>query len=506
MNKFVFEQKQKTLFGALMLVGLVSMGITYATDDQFHTRFWSNFLQHSVFFTLIAFTATFFIAATTLAYAGWHTLVKRIVEAQTQLLGVGLILMGILAVTTFGNVHHLYHWADAKAVSTDVILKGKSAFLNKGWYGLATFGFLGVWFFFATKLRSLSLQQDASDFDITYPYYRKMKVWGAAFMPIGGFTSAAAIWLWLMSVDAHWYSTMFAWYTTASAFVSMIAITILLTIYLKSKGYLQEVTNEHLHDLGKFLFAFSIFWTYLWFSQYMLIWYSNNGEETVYFWQRLTKFPVLFYGNFVLNFILPFLILLRNDTKRKIGTLVFTASIVLFGHWWDYLQMAKIAPYLEAQHHLGHGAHDSHSDAEHGAANHGAANHGDAHGAAAQATPAHGAASHAADTAHAGHAAHGEAAHGAAQAADHGHAVATSTVDIDINEGYFQYKPEFVDGIFVPGFLELGTFLGFAGLFLFLVFRQLEKASLIPTNDPYLDEALHHHVGYGGEYPEDGHH
>ncbi|MFM2267254.1 MAG: hypothetical protein RL757_695 [Bacteroidota bacterium] len=518
MRQFVFEQKQKTFFIVLMAIGLLSMVWAFfhgdPSGDHNHTRFWTNFLHNSMFFTLISFTATFFLAATSVVLAGWHTVIKRVVEAQSLFLLGAMGLMGVLWVATMMNGHHMYHWADVEAVKADKVLQQKSAFLNKGWYSVA-FAFLVLWTWFAFKFRSLSLAQDEST-DKTYPFYSKLKFFSGMFMPIAGFTSAAAIWLWLMSVDAHWYSTMFAWYTTASGFVSMIAITILIVIYLKSKGYLQEVTLEHIHDLGKFLFAFSIFWTYLWFSQYMLIWYANNGEETVYFWQRLTKFPVLFYGNLVLNFALPFLILLRNDTKRKTGTLVFVACLVLFGHWWDYLQMAKIGPYIEAEEHRLHAEHAAH-------AGHDAHTKqlGDAHAqpAATHETPAAHAGGHDAHATPVGHdsahatalAGHDSASHAPAHIgeaiASVGHGAAAEVEKPKINEGYFEYAPQLVDGIFVPGFAELGTFCFFAGLFLYLVFLQMSRASLIPGGDPYLDESLHHHVGYGGGHDEhDDHH
>lgn len=117
---------------------------------------------------------------------------------------------------------------------------------------------------------------------------------GSTNITIHWFSSAAMIWLWVMSVDAHWYSTLYAWWTSVSLMVSMIALTIIILITLKIRGYFPLVTIEHLHDLGKYLFAFSIFWTYMWFSQFMLIWYGNIPEETIYFNIRLHHYPVIF--------------------------------------------------------------------------------------------------------------------------------------------------------------------------------------------------------------------
>ena len=446
-TQFVFEGKQKTMLMSAMLLGLVCLGLTWVYDDEFHTRFWTNVLHNSVFFTGISAVALFLITAGITMYGGWATAFKRVWESYSLFMVVGMVLLGIIAIGNVGHFHHLYHWADSSAAEGDKILKGKSGVLNNTWFMLATFVFLGTWFLFAYKLRQLSLKEDAEgnyeagDFTI----HRTMRKYAAAFLPIFGFTSAAAIWLWVMSIDAHWFSTLFAWYCTASLVVSMVCVTILLLLYLKSIGYMTYITKEHFHDLGKYTFAFSVFWTYLWFSQFMLIWYANIGEETTYFNLRMTQYPVLYWGNFIMNFILPFLILIRNDTKRKFGSIGFAAALVLFGHWWDFFQMIKPGAYKNMQEHVEHMAHQS------GAASHEAAQHGS------------------------------EMVSGAEHAVAGSHEVA-------------HHAAAFVDGFTIPGLLEIGTFVGFTGLFLYVVFMNLAKASLLPKNDPYVQESLTHHV------------
>jgi hypothetical protein len=423
MNQFTFDSRFKTVLGAFMALGLLCLAITFLTDDPLHTRFWTNYLHNTVFFLGISFMAVFILAAFTTAWAGWHTLIKRIWEAFSAFLLPGLVLMLLVIVGLLGHFHHLYHWADPAEVAADPILQGKSGFLNPTWYTLGTVIIVGIWIFFAWKIRQISLDEDkngGADFD----HHRRLRIWTAAFLPIAGFSSAAVIWQWVMSIDAHWYSTLFAWYTGASWFVSTICLTILGIIFLKGQGYLENVTEEHLHDLGKYLFAFSIFWTYLWFSQFMLIWYGNVGEETVYFYERRENYPVLFYGNLLINFLVPFFILMRNDTKRKYGTLVFVSIVVFFGHWWDFFQMIKP------------GARHTAMEALH---------------------------------------------HHAAETADHGHSLG------------------FAAGFTIPGLLEIGTMLGFLAFFIYVVFNSLAKASLVPQNDPYLQESLHHHVEIHGE-------
>ncbi len=422
MNQFTFEDKQKKVLIAGMIIGVISLVVTYISDDQFHSRFWSNFLHNSVFFTGIGFLALFLLSAKLLAYSGWHTVFKRIWESFSLFLMVGIVLMAVIVAGLWGHLHHLYHWSDSEAVAADPILAGKASFLNPVMYTIFTIGVVGVWIYFALKIRKNSLDEDANGGVGNYSFYRKNKILGGIFLPLGGFTSAAMVWLWVMSVDAHWYSTLFAWYSTASWFVSMLALTILIIYYLKGKGYYSQVTNEHLHDLGKYLFAFSIFWTYLWFSQYMLIWYANVGEETVYFQTRMQEYPVLFYANLAINFFLPFLVLIRNDNKRKAGAMIFVSIMVFVGHWIDFFQMIKPGVALtaaEAAHHLGGG-----------------------------------------------------------EGAAHGHDAMHSMQA----------------GFTLPGFLEIGTLIGFLSLFLYVFFLRLGQAALVPKNDPFLEESLHHHV------------
>lgn len=176
-----------------------------------------------------------FICISVTAYAGWNVVFRRVWDGMSQFLIIGLVLMGVIALGVYFGWHHLYHWADPETAANDEIIKGKSGFLNKNFYTFVGLGILATWLFFARKMRGLTIAEDDHG-DNKWEHYKSMKFYAALFLPIAGFSSAAAIWLWLMSVDPHWYSTMFAWYTGASCFVSMIALTILLLIYLKSRG------------------------------------------------------------------------------------------------------------------------------------------------------------------------------------------------------------------------------------------------------------------------------
>src|SRR5690606_4746560 len=161
----------------------------------------------------------------------------------------------------------IYRWMTP---GEDKIILGKSAFLNGPMFAIFTICAIGLWSYFGLKFRQLSLQQDAAPRNSTKLYWRNV-VFSALFLLVYALTQMSITpWLWVMSIDAHWYSTMFSWYSFASAFVTGMGIILLWVVYLRNQGYLEIVTKEHVHDLGKLMFAFSIFWTYVWFAQFML--------------------------------------------------------------------------------------------------------------------------------------------------------------------------------------------------------------------------------------------
>jgi hypothetical protein len=526
-------------------VGVLCLILSYFIDggEGHHMRFWTNFLHNSVFFLGIAALAGFALAAFTTAYAGWFVQFKRVWESFSTFLLPGLFLMGVLIVGLWLHSHHLYHWNDEAAVAEDAILTHKSGFLNKWWYTLGTIGFVGLWYFLLGKMRNISIAEDDDDRDTEFSYYRKYKKYAAIFLPIFGFTSAALIWQWIMSIDSHWYSTMFAWYATASLFVAMTALTIMLLIYLKSRGYYTGVNEEHFHDLGKYLFAISIFWTYLWFSQFMLIWYANVGEETIYFRERMDNYPVLFWANLALNFVLPFFILMHNTTKRKMGTLFFASAFVFFGHWLDYFNMIKPGARLTliemAHHEAGHG--EEHAEMAHGDDEiHLEDDHED-HGTIVSETegeldPDDKYAEVSQDQDYNQNIAEsqgmdgpspvpntpefrGGAPEGVGTDGPREFESVMDELETDIFEPNLYVQERFIDdvdmqghleaagghveemhtlefksGYTLPGLIEIGIFIGFLGGFLFFVLSQLAKARLEPRYDPYLEESVHHHT------------
>ena len=200
MESFKLDSKARNVLMGFVGLGVVCLILTFLGDDANHTRFWSNYLHNTVFFTGIAFISLFTLCAFMTAYSGWHTVVKRIWESYSLFLIVGIALMIPVMAGIWGHFHHLYHWADPHALDPtsehyDELLARKSGFLNPVWYTLGTFLIVGYWYFTARKLRSLSIAEDASG-DSSFAQHRKMRFWAAVFLPVAGFTSAAMIWQW----------------------------------------------------------------------------------------------------------------------------------------------------------------------------------------------------------------------------------------------------------------------------------------------------------------------
>lgn len=533
MNQFVFTSKQKTFLFGLMGLGLVSMLLCFfmepgryeglGIEEKYaHTQFWTNLLHNAYFFTGISFTALLFIVTHTLAYGGWQTAFKRVPEAMMMFMPVGLVFIAIVYVGGLLGWHGIYLWMEPGITTMgnenyDKLIAHKSTFVNAVTLGIALV-IIAVWFLFASRLRALSLKEDVTSFASEN---NSKKVWAAVFLPVAGFSSAFVIWQVIMSIDIHWYSTMFAWYSTASFFVSSVTVIILLLLWLKTQGYFPNVTKEHFHDLGKYAFGISVFWTYLWFSQFMLIWYANNGEETQYFDLRFQQFEPVFFLNLIMNFALPFVVLIRNTSKRIFGTLGFACVVIFLGHWLDFFQQIKPGVW----HNLEHSYHHSHnSGIDRGAIDDAHGGHSetiklndafdggkgilmsgstqdqhanDQHGSGEK-TVQHGdeqpfdAPGDTTNTGHAPDAApHTDGgdghAHGEADAHDHSHG--------EGDHGHeHKVLGKFYMGIHAPGLLELGTFAGFLGLFLFVTLWWLSKAPLNPVNDAYYEESNHHAV------------
>ena len=308
---------------------------------RLYTTLWMN----NVFFAGLGIIGLFFITIQYASQAGWSVGVKRVPLAMGTWIPISGILMLVLWFITKSDVFHWTH-ADLYGEHGDEIIKGKAPYFFWPLAG-GTFPiffifrmvlFFGLWYWFYVVIRKNML---AEDLDPSTSYWYKNRGISAWFLVFFGASSSIAAWDWVMSIDTHWFSTMFGWYVFASWWVTGLATITLIVAFLKDAGYLKIVNSNHMHDLGKFIFAFSIFWTYIWFSQFLLIYYAHIPEEIVYFVERMQNSPYswIFYLNIILNFVLPFLLLMTRDAKRQLSTLKLVCPIIIVGHWFDFFNM-----------------------------------------------------------------------------------------------------------------------------------------------------------------------
>lgn len=329
-----------------------AVGDEHAEEEGHHgspvwlKRIFANLWVNNVYFTGLAIIGLFFIAIQYAAQAGWSAGMNRIPLAMAHWLPFAALLMIVSWFVVKGDVFHWTHSDLYAAEGGDAILKHKSPFffwpLDAGsfplFYFLRMVIFFVLWYMFFVWIKREMLAEDING-DVRH-WYKTRKL-SAIFLVIFAVTSSVAAWDWVMSVDPHWFSTMFGWYVFASWWVTGLAVITLIVVVLKENGYLKVVNANHLHDIGKFVFGFSIFWTYIWFSQFLLIYYANIPEETIYFVERLevSQYKWVFFVNLLLNFILPFFLLMTRDAKRHMALLKLVCPIIIVGHWFDFYLM-----------------------------------------------------------------------------------------------------------------------------------------------------------------------
>lgn len=303
---------------------------------QLQNKPWAALYVACIFFMLIALGVLAFYAIQYAAQAGWSPVLFRVMEGITSYLLPGSVIFFILLLLCGFHFNHLFVWMDPEVVKVDRLIQGKSGYLNVPFFLIRAAIFLIGWNLYRHYSRKYSLLQDGANDDL---YYKKSFKASAAFLVFFIVSESIMSWDWIMSVDPHWYSTLFGWYVFASFFVSGITVIAFFTLYLKSKGHLEYVNTSHFHDLAKFMFGISIFWTYLWFSQFMLIWYADIPEEVTYFVTRIEHYNLPFFGMVAMNFLFPVLLLLNTDFKRIPWLIVMAGTVILCGHYLDFFNM-----------------------------------------------------------------------------------------------------------------------------------------------------------------------
>lgn len=294
---------------------------------QMRVRPFSATFVAAFFFFMIALGVLVFYAIQHVAQAGWSPILYRVMEGITSYVLPGSIIVFLLVMLAGSQ---FYPWQNAEYMAGDKVLQAKTPYLNMPFFVIRAVLYLLIWNIYRFYSRKNSLLQDTAT---NYDYYRKNYKASVIFLALFFITESTMAWDWFMSMTPHWLSAMHAWYIFASMFVAGVTALTLIVIYLKRQGHLPLVSDKHLHDLAKYIFAFSIFWTYIWFGEFMLIWYSNIPDEVVYFVMRIQEYPVLFFGMLILNFVFPLIILMNSDFKRIPWIVVIVSFVVLVGHY-----------------------------------------------------------------------------------------------------------------------------------------------------------------------------
>jgi NNP family nitrate/nitrite transporter-like MFS transporter len=308
-------------------IGIFGFAAGVYTDAA---RVWASFLQNAFFFLTLALGGMVFVCINRAANAGWDTAVRRVPEAMMSYLPFGAVAMLIL----FFGRNVLYEGLRTTFEYDGRPMVFKNTWLNPTFFFTRMVVFLGLWVLFAYLIRRESKLQDA-DGDLKHT--RNIKRYSAAFLGIFALTFTFASFDWLMSLEPLFYSTVYAFYVISGLLLSGFAAITILVVLLRRKGLLPEVSEHHLHNLGKLVFGFSTFWAYIWLCQYLLIYYANLPEETVYYLRRMQTpgWKGLFFANVFLNWLIPFALLLPRSVKRSEGWLLVACTVVLLGHWLD---------------------------------------------------------------------------------------------------------------------------------------------------------------------------
>ncbi|MFQ5334600.1 MAG: hypothetical protein ACE5DN_00855 [Flavobacteriales bacterium] len=382
-DKINFSGKLKILSYLLLALGIVALAVGFFQDPG---RAWANVLLNNYYFISLVIGATFFFAIQYITQSGWSAMFRRVPEAIGSFMPVGAILMLLMLI----GLPSLYEWSHTDAVSADELLQHKSPYLNVPFFIIRMIIFTGVWILFIRLFRKLSVREDLEGgTDI----FNKTEFFSKVFIFVMAITFSLATFDWVMSTEPHWFSTVFAFRNVVSSFYHASAVITIIVLLLNANGHFKLLNKYHLQDFARYMFALGIIWAYLWFVEYLLIWFANIPEETIYFIKRREgDWNILFLANIIINWILPFLILLPIKADRSKAVLYLVCTLLIIGQWIDV---------------------------------------------------------------------------------------------------YLQVMPG-TSGALNIGFVEIGTFLGFAGLFMFVVARSLASAPLIPKNHPYLEESMYH--------------
>ncbi|MBW6496960.1 MAG: hypothetical protein K0B09_01095 [Bacteroidales bacterium] len=384
-TSFKPSKKLLAILAAMIAIGVVALIAGFATDSA---RTWPNILLNNMYFITISIGALMFYGIQYITGSSWSALFQRIPLAAGAFLPAGFILMLLL----YFGLHDIYEWSHPGITETDKLIAHKAPFLNVPFFMIRMVIYFALWIPLFIMMRKMAKKEDLEGGEQWYiksAFYSKVFIFAAVLI-----FSLAAI-DWIMTIDAHWYSTIFGFRAMITSMYYGTAIIILLVFYLKNLGFLKELNEAHRHDLARYLFRFSIVFGYLWFMQFLILWYANIPELTVYYSPRfLGEWQFFFYAEPLINFAIPFIVVMADNTGKKKPVMIGISALLMVGLW--------VSLFLQ------------------------------------------------------------------------------------IMPGSY--------GVLKLGFIEIGIWIGYAGLYLLMVFTALSRIRVVPVNHPMLQESIHHHL------------
>jgi hypothetical protein len=296
---------------------------------------WAHYLIVNYYFFSLAIGGAFFFVIQSISQSGWSSAFKRVSEAMMSYIPFASVFFLLL---WFG-VNDIYHWSHKEAVAVDPLLQHKSAFLNVPFFFVRMIIYFTLWIVFIRRLRNISIREDLTDqanVDGILLLFGKSELYSKILVFVLAITFSLSAFDWIMSIDVHWYSTIFALKNLVAAFLHGVSILTLIVFILYKRGFFPFLNKYHLHDFARYIFMLSIIWGYFWFAQFMIIWYGNIPEETVYYYMRWQQgWKVLFFLEIGLNWAIPFLILLPVKTSRNMTAIFIVIVFLIIGQYID---------------------------------------------------------------------------------------------------------------------------------------------------------------------------
>lgn len=374
---------------ALAIVGVICFVAGLRVNPE---AAWGSYLTGAYYFLELSIGAAFFLSIQYISQSGWSSAFRRIPEAMMAWIPYAAVFFLLL---WFG-MHDIYHWTHDEAVAEDQLLQHKTPYLNIPFFFTRMIIIFLLWIVLTVIFRRLSLREDTldpADNEGIMAVFGKTELYARIMIFVLALTFSIAAFDWIMSLEPHWFSSIFAFKDFVAAFLHGTSIITLIVFILYRLGYFPFLNEYHLHDFARYIFILSIIWGYMWFAQFIIIWYANIPEETQYYFYRWQDgWKTMFWLQIALNWGVPFLVLLPVKTSRRMNVILGVIIVLIIGQY------------------------------------------------------------------------------------------------IDI---FVEVMPA-VSGELSFGWIEAGTFLGFAGLFAFVVSTALSKAALVPGNHPYLVESLEH--------------